>query len=107
MKIPKRFKLLGQTIEIVYTPEKFIENTDRLGFASFRKNQVQLRPSTDVFPLTKDQIEETFCHELVHFLTYHAGAAYSGKADYMHQDEEFINLLGGLLHQALTTMEFD
>lgn len=107
MKIPERFKLMGQTIQVVYSPEKFNEADGRYGFSSYRKNEIQLRPSTSVNPLNDEQIGQTFCHELMHFIIYHAGAAYKGKEDYMHQDEGFIDLCGQLLHQALTTMEYN
>lgn len=106
MRIPVRFKLLGQTITVIFRPEKFIENDGSVGFASYRKNEIELRPSTTVHPLTDEQIEQTFWHELTHFVMYYAGAAYSGKKDYMHQDEGFVDLVGALYHQAVSTFEF-
>ena len=36
----------------------------------------------------------------------HAGAAYSGKTEYMHQNEGFVDLVGNLFHQAVTTFEY-
>ena len=96
---------MGQTIQVVFAPELFIEKDGAYGFSSYRQNQIQLRPSTPTLPLNDEQIGQTFCHELMHFIVYHAGAAYKGKADYMHQDEEFIDLCGQLLHQALTSFE--
>ena len=107
MKVPKRFKLFGQTITVVFAPEKFTEADGRYGFCSYRLNEIQLRPSTPVSPLSDAQIEQVFWHELTHFVLYYAGAAYSGKSDYMHQDEGFVDLVGNLLHQAVTTMEYD
>lgn len=54
-----------------------------------------------------EQLEQNFCHELVHFIIYHSGSAYRGKDhSQMHHDEEFIDLTGQLLHQALSTMEY-
>lgn len=35
----------------------------------------------------------------------HAGAAYSGKTEYMHQDEGFVDLISSLFHPAVTTFE--
>jgi len=107
MKIPSRFKLLGQTISVVFTPDKFTENDGSVGFASYRLNKIELRPTTSVHPLTEEQIGQTFWHELTHFVMYHAGASYSGKEDYMHQDEGFVDLVGSLYHQAVSTFEFD
>ena len=36
----------------------------------------------------------------------HAGAAYSGKTEYMHQDEGFVDLVGSLFHQAVIPLRF-
>lgn len=101
-KIPTRFKLLGQTINVVFDASLFVEKDGYRGFASYRLNEIQLKPG-----LKKDLTERAFCHELTHFIIYHAEAALSGKEDYPHQDEGFIELCGGLLHQALTTFEYD
>ena len=107
MKIPGRFKLLGQTISVVFVPGEFTERDGAHGFASYRLNQIQLRPPTETHPLSAEQIGQTFCHELTHFILFHAGAAYTCKDDDMHRDEGFVDLFGSLLHQALTTMEYD
>ena len=107
MKIPIRFKLFAQTINVIFSPESFTEKDGHYGFAAYRSNQIQLRPSVATHPLTEEQIEQTFCHELMHFVFYHAGSAYKGNKDYMHQDEGFVELCGCLLHQAFSTMEFE
>lgn len=106
MKIPKSFQLLGQTIRVVFRPEKFTEHDGNTGFASYRLNEIQLCPSTETHPLTDKQIEQVFWHELTHFVLYHSGAAYSGKEDYMHKEEGFVDLVGSLLHQAVTTFNY-
>lgn len=65
-----------------------------------------MNPNTAVSGGAERQ-EQTFMHELVHFIIYHSGAAYRGKDHaVMHQDEAFIDLTAQLLHQALTTMEY-
>ena len=107
MRIPNKFKLLGQTITVCFCPDRFSDADGCYGFACYRKNEIQLRPSTSVIPLCDEQIAQTFWHELTHFVIYHAGAAYSGKFDYMHQDEGFVDLVGSLIHQAVSTFEFD
>jgi hypothetical protein len=43
----------------------------------------------------------TFCGS-----EWHAGAVYSGKTEYMRQDEGFVDLVGSLFHQAVTTFEY-
>jgi predicted SprT family Zn-dependent metalloprotease len=106
MKIPKRFKLMGQTIEVTDGGNSFIENSDRVAFASYRTNEIHINPL--MVHRTPAMVEHSFMHELVHFILYHSGSAYhSDKQDWMHQDEGFVDLTANLLHQALTTMEYD
>lgn len=97
--------MFAQTIEVVFKPEEFTDKDGRYGFASYRLNQIQLRPSVSTHPITEMQLEQNFYHELMHFILYYAGASYSAKADYMHQDEGFVETCAGLLHQALSTFE--
>lgn len=106
MQIPKRFKLLGQVITVTQRETDFAEATDRVAFASYRMNEIQLNPF--MWPhKTQEQREHAFLHELTHFITYYSGCAYKAKTEYMHQDEEFVDLTANLLHQALTTMEYE
>lgn len=106
MKIPSRFKLLGQTITITKRETDFADANDRCAFASYRMNEIQINPFMQLHK-NKEQQEQSFLHELMHFIIYYSGVAYKAKTDYMHQDEEFIDLSANLLHQALTTMEYD
>jgi predicted SprT family Zn-dependent metalloprotease len=106
VKIPKSFKLMGQTIEVTSREKDFIENNDRVAFASYRANEIQLNPF--MFPIKQEsQKQHAFLHELVHFIIYYSGDTYKAKTDYMHQDEGFIDLTANLLHQAITTMEYE
>ena len=107
MRIPTKFKLLGQTITVSFCPSEFLDADGTYGFACYRKNEIQLRPSVPTLPLSDEQIAHTFWHELTHFILYHAGAAYSGKEEYMHQDEGFVTLVGSLLHQATSTFTYE
>lgn len=108
MAIPTSFKLFGQTVIVSFIPREFTEKDGTYGYSSYRTNEIQLRPSTDTHPLTDGQIEQTFYHELVHFVLYHAGSSYRPSKDrYMHQDEGFVDMCANLLHQAITTMEYE
>lgn len=96
MKIPNRFKLFGMTIEIVWDKEPFVERPEVSAFSSYRKNRIELNPNRSISG-NDEQVEQTFFHELMHFITYHAGSSYRGKDhSIMHQDEEFIDLAGCL-----------
>lgn len=99
MKIP--------TTEVIFKPEQFTEKDGSYDWSSYRLYQIQLRPSTATHPITEAQLEQTFYHELMYFILYYAGASYSVKADYMHQDEGFVETCANLLHQELSTFEYD
>ena len=96
MQIPKSFTLHGQRIDVIYDNAVSFRNDNR-GEAQFRINKIALSPSTDDCPIPATQVEQTFCHELMHYLSHHAG---------LEMDEKEIDLLGNLLHQALATAEY-
>ena len=104
MKIPKRFKLFGQTIEVKFDPD-LLDQHDWQGAASYRRGEIRLLPYSECTPRKQEQIEATFCHELTHFLLYAANIKIDDK--WLHQDEVVTELIGSLLHQALTTMEYE
>lgn len=107
MRIPSRFKLFGQTIEVVHDPAYFMEHEHGCGFASYKTNQIILRGSTETWPMTPENEESVFWHEVVHFLLYFSEAGFKGNEDYMHQEEGFVDLLSALMHQAITSFEYD
>lgn len=106
LQIPKRFKLMGYTVEVVYDGS-VCHRHDAYGVSRYRENQIVLQPEQkDGF--SPVNVEQTFCHELVHFISARAGAAVNHELkEHLHRDEEFVDLFASLLHQALTTMEFD
>ena len=105
MRIPKNFKLLGQIITVKLEEQVFIDHEQDLsGLARYRTNEIFLRPSGSG---TEEQLEQVFCHELVHFVLYFSGGSHKGDKDYMHQEEDFVDLTAHLLHQALNTFEGD
>jgi predicted SprT family Zn-dependent metalloprotease len=109
MRIPKRFKLMGRTIEVVERHD-LLQERDWTGAACYSKNQIELLPHSDIYQMADTAREQTFCHEFAHWLMYLSGGAvnYDLKSGgYIHKNEEFIDLLGGLIQQALSTMEYD
>ena len=99
MKIPKRFKLHGQTIDVIFEHDLSYRNDTR-GEARFRQNILALQRGSENSPIPQTHVEQTFCHELVHFL------ANAACIEDLNQDEAKVDLLGSLLHQALSTMEY-
>ena len=104
MQIPKRFKLFGQTINVEFDP-LLTNERDWVGAASYRTSKISIQPDSPQTPRNPEQIGQTFCHELMHYLLYAANAKEGDK--WLHQDEVLVDLLGSLLHQALTTFSFD
>ena len=107
MGIPKSFKLFGHTIRVVFSASKFDEEDGAFGFASYRRNEIQIRPSSEITPLTEDCLEQTFYHELAHFIIYYSQYSYSGDKEKMYKDEGFIELVGNLMHLAVKSFEHE
>jgi hypothetical protein len=107
IKIPKRFSILGHTVDVVLTNEPFKEKDGTFGYSSYRTDEIEIRTLLGDTPIKHRLMVATFFHELIHFILYYAGASYSGKEDYMHQDEGFVETIAGLLHQAIDSMEFE
>ena len=104
MRIPKTFKLYGQTFTVEYNPA-LSHNDDVHGWARYRENKIVLQPSTPSTPITQEFLEHTFFHELMHHILY-----LSGEDQYdppLHKQECFVDRIAGLLHQAMTTAEYD
>lgn len=108
MNIPRRFKLMGRTIEVVERAD-LLQERDWTGAACYSQNKIELLPDSDLYVQHPDAKAQTFCHELAHWLLYCAGGAinYNMKdGAYIHKNEEFVDLLGSLLQQVLSTMEY-
>jgi len=102
-KLPKRFKLMGQTITVVVSEDAFQhDERDCIGLARYRTNEIHIKPT---LLENKEQLFQVFLHELIHFVFYHSGGAHKGASAYMHQEEDFVDLTASLLHQAFSTFE--
>ena len=99
MKIPTRFKLLGETINVNWSSDMLAKSAT-YGVAAFRFNEITLQKHNEGSPIPQDKIERTFMHELIH----HALNAMA--EDDLAGNEKFFDVLAGLLHQALTTAEY-
>lgn len=86
MKIPARFSLLGTHYNVRTVP-KIDEET--VAYFDPQKCLIALRSG-----LSKEQREHAFLHELVH-------AALHAMNNELYSDEQFVDVLSGLLHQAL------
>ena len=89
---------------------RLMQERDWVGAADYSTDKIELLPRSEVYAVSDAKLEQTFCHELTHFLIYHSGGAASAldkPGVYLHQDEEFIDLLASLIHQVFSTMEYE
>jgi len=99
MKIPKKFKLFGQTITVEYD-EKLVEREDLKGVALYRENKIKLLPAKGVYSnKPQHQVEQTFLHEVCHIIMH-----YLCEND-MVDNEKFIDNFSNMLHQFISTSE--
>lgn len=98
MRIPKRFKILGKTISVHDDPMlRFTENAD--GMAYYVTNKIALQTDLPEYPLLNR--EQIFIHELLHHCLDAMGE------QELRGNEKFVDLLSKVLHQAVTTMEYE
>lgn len=91
MKLPKSFTLGGTTWKVSHTSHI----PDAFGETHLATSTVLLNSNKDI---SKDALEHTFCHELVHCILFAMG-----KGQKEPHDEEFVDLFGTFLHQYLKT----
>lgn len=106
MRIPRRFKLLGHEIDVLEEPGAFYEK-GRYGACSFEGKWIKLVPVSAAHPVTPSSLEHTFLHELTHMVLYHTHGMEKTKDCPLYDNEAFVDMFSGLLHQALTTMEYE
>ncbi len=91
--IPKRYKLLGQTIKVRVIPTAKWRSKDCVGLYEPTKQLISIHGA-----LEPQQRQQTFVHELVHSIL-------SAMEHRMNDDEKAVDLFASLLHQAWTTID--
>lgn len=99
LSIPKQFQLLGHVYTVSEDPGAYYKK-GQYGSCSFEEKKIRITPRDDNHPVSVSSMEHTFLHELIHACLYHT------HRNNLNKDEEFVDLLAGLLHQALTTAEY-
>jgi hypothetical protein len=90
--IPKNFNIFGQTIKVLY--KKTLHKThDAIGLWFPNTNTIHIQQNTKEYEINKDNIEQTFCHELIHCMLEKIG-----RTD-LSSDEKLVDNLGQVLHQ--------
>lgn len=98
--IPSSFYLFGQKIVVEYV-DTLLDNESANGLSLYRKNVIHLQKNNAGIMRPDTQIESTFLHELVHFVFCMLGK------NNLREDEELVDGVARLLHQAMTTAEYD
>lgn len=93
--------MYGITYEVEFD-EDIVAEDGAFGLAVYNKQKIKLLPSSKTFPVSQEKQAQTFCHELMHFIFFHA----SGRDEEIYSDERLVDACGSLLHQALTSMEY-
>ncbi len=95
MKVPKQFKIMGETINVIF--KNGLQNRrDTFGESHHRFNEIFIDAN-----LINDEIKEhTFWHEFVHI------ALEKMQEHDLCNNEKFVNILGGFIKQAIDTMKY-
>jgi hypothetical protein len=99
-RIPRQFKLLGQTIRIDLVDHIASQN-GTLGEARSIQNNILLQRNVDGFPIPESQRLHILWHEIFHIILNAMGQTE------LAEEEAFVDLIAGMTHQVLSTMEYE
>jgi predicted SprT family Zn-dependent metalloprotease len=96
VSIPKSFTMLGEKINVIQRAE-LEPRTNNLGECHYRYNELHIN-----FNATRkeDIMQAVFWHEFMHLALDKMGEKE------LRDDEGFVNILAGLIQQAIETMEY-
>lgn len=98
MKIPKKFTLLNSTYTVEIKKD-LLDDHGAIGQFNPLKGKIYIQPNSKISPIVKNEIEQTFLHELVH------GILYKMEKQELFKDEAFVNQFAALLHQSIITQK--
>ena len=99
MRIPKSFKLFGQTITVLWCDVLKGKKSNCLGKAKSSENRIELRKPTEAMPFSK--MEMIFWHEAIHTILSSLGERK------LSLNESFVRKFAHALYQVLDTMEYE
>lgn len=93
MKIPSSIRLMGHTIPVDLIPPIRWKRKDAVGWFDHQAMRIEIlkKPGT--------MSEQTFFHELMHAVFYALNSP-------LYENEELVDQIGGLLHQAVKTAKY-
>ena len=100
MKIPKRFKLFGTTINVVWDNDK-CNDLNPYGLHTYSNSTITLSNTDGHIELSEDRIKDCFYHEKVHSILE---AMYERD---LSKNEKFVDLFAKLLRQSDDTSVYE
>ena len=97
MKIPKKIKIIGRNIEVVYDKDMYAED-QRLGLCEFSKGRISLCEKGGK-SVPRKVIEVTLLHEWVHMIFMMLG-----KKE-LAEDETLADQLAEMIHQLIPQVQ--
>ena len=91
--------LYGQRIVVTWRDD-LVDDEDKTGQAIYRRNVIEIQRNIGGIQRPQTQIESTFLHELVHYVFFMLNK------DDLRADEELVDGVARLLHQAFMTAEY-
>lgn len=95
-RVPKSFKLFGNTWKVLFDNE-YANSHEVYGAEYYGKNTIILSTSQKYDLLSDDRIASTFYHELVHAILDEM------KESDLSKNEQFVNIFGNLLYQFISS----
>ena len=99
MKIPKKFKLFGSTVKVVFD-NKRMDDVDAFGLYEYPLQTITLANKDRLDEISEDRITETFYHERTHAILLALGYKE------LNKDEQFVDLFSKALRQCDETASF-
>ena len=98
MKIPKRFKIFGHTVEVKKSAD-YEDKEGGQGVAQLNKNRIIIQ-CNEALKRPATRMEQCYLHEVIHMIFSELN--YTKEAD----NEQMVDQVASALHQVLTTSEY-
>jgi len=101
IEIPESFELFGREIQVNIIPDLAMD-TDDIGEAKLRYDEIRLQKSTEGYPISRDRQMQCYYHELTHFILNEMDYIFRNNKD----EEKFVSAFSRLLYQAIKSAKY-
>ena len=98
-RFPKEFELMGHKINVERDDDLYT-SSQAIGIASYLDNIIKIQGKNNCPAVSVSLQEQTFYHELVHFIFYLLGE------EDLNQNEKLVDNIGQMLYQFMKTRKF-